>query len=73
MLQALGFKLMGYHMNEGHSAFLTLALLRRFAYPSEDLRPGESAYDLPQVRECEQTVTSVHARIPLPVTLHHLG
>jgi glycogen phosphorylase len=51
MLQALGFNLMGYHMNEGHSAFLTLALLRRFAYPSEDLRPGESPYDLPRVRE----------------------
>lgn len=51
MLQALGFKLMGYHMNEGHSAFLTLALLRRFAYSSEGLRPGESPYDLPQVRE----------------------
>lgn len=51
MLQALGFKLMGYHMNEGHSAFLTLALLRRFAYPSEDLRSGESPYDLPRVRE----------------------
>jgi glycogen phosphorylase len=33
MLQALGFKLMGYHMNEGHSAFLTLALLRRYAHP----------------------------------------
>ena len=30
MLQALGFNLMGYHMNEGHSAFLTLALLRRY-------------------------------------------
>ncbi|MBI4754410.1 MAG: alpha-glucan family phosphorylase [Betaproteobacteria bacterium] len=51
MLQALGFNLMGYHMNEGHSAFLTLALLRRFAYPAEDLRPGESPYDLPRVRE----------------------
>jgi starch phosphorylase len=51
MLQALGFNLMGYHMNEGHSAFLTLALLRRFAYPSEDVRPGESRYDLPRVRE----------------------
>ncbi|MHB8825729.1 MAG: alpha-glucan family phosphorylase [Thiobacillus sp.] len=51
MLQALGFKLMGYHMNEGHSAFLTLALLQRYAYPSEDLRPGESPYDLPRVRE----------------------
>ena len=51
MLQALGFKLMGYHMNEGHSAFLTLALLQRNAYSSEDLRPGESPYDLPRVRE----------------------
>jgi len=51
MLQALGFQLMGYHMNEGHSAFLTLALLRRYAYASEDLRPGESPYDLPRVRE----------------------
>ena len=51
MLQALGFKLMGYHMNEGHSAFLTLALLRRFAHPHEGLRPGESPYDLPRVRE----------------------
>ncbi|MCU0841526.1 MAG: alpha-glucan family phosphorylase [Thiobacillaceae bacterium] len=51
MLQALGFKLMGYHMNEGHSAFLTLALLRRFAYPAEDLRPGESPYNLPRVRD----------------------
>lgn len=51
MLQALGFNLMGYHMNEGHSAFLTLALLQRFAHPSEDLRSGESPYDLPRVRE----------------------
>ncbi|MFZ5574867.1 MAG: alpha-glucan family phosphorylase [Pseudomonadota bacterium] len=51
MLQALGFTLMGYHMNEGHSAFLTLALLRRFAHAPEDLRPGESPYNLPRVRE----------------------
>ncbi len=51
MLQALGFNLMGYHMNEGHSAFLTLALLRRFAHSSNGLRPGESPYDLPRVRE----------------------
>jgi len=51
MLQALGFNLMGYHMNEGHSAFLTLALLRRYAHHSVMLRPGESPYDLPRVRE----------------------
>jgi starch phosphorylase len=50
MLQALGFTLIGYHMNEGHSAFLTLALLRHFAHPTADLRPGESPYDVPRVR-----------------------
>ena len=31
--------------------FLTLALLRRFAHSGEDLRSGESPYDLPRVRE----------------------
>ncbi len=51
MLQALGFNLLGYHMNEGHSAFLTLALLRRYAHPANDLRPGESPYNLPRVRD----------------------
>ncbi len=51
MLQALGFNLMGYHMNEGHSAFLTLALLQRYTYPAENLRPGECPADLPRVRD----------------------
>lgn len=51
MLQALGFAIRQYHMNEGHSALLALELLRRYAYQTEDLRPGESAYDVPRVRE----------------------
>ena len=51
MLQALGFKVRQYHMNEGHSALLAIELLRRYAYPKEDLRAGESAYDILQVRE----------------------
>ncbi len=51
MLQALGFDVRQYHMNEGHSAFLALELLQRFAYPPEDVRPGESPYDIPRVRE----------------------
>ena len=51
MLQALGFKVRQYHMNEGHSALLSIELLRRFAYPKEDLRSGESAYKIPQIRE----------------------
>ena len=32
MLHALGFNIRQYHMNEGHSALLTLDLLRRYAY-----------------------------------------
>ena len=51
MLQALGFRLRQHHMNEGHSALLGLELLHRYAYPPEDVRPGESPYDVPRVRE----------------------
>jgi len=63
LLQAMGFTIRQFHMNEGHSAFLALDLLRRFAYPPEDLRPGESPYDLPRVRElcCFTTHTPVEA------------
>ncbi|HHJ16350.1 MAG TPA: alpha-glucan family phosphorylase [Gammaproteobacteria bacterium] len=63
LLRALDFKLRQYHMNEGHSALLSLELLRRYAYPAEDLRPGESPYDLPRVRElcCFTTHTPVEA------------
>jgi starch phosphorylase len=51
MLQGLGFTVRQYHMNEGHSALLALELLRRYTYPPEDVRPGESLYDIPRVRE----------------------
>jgi glycogen phosphorylase len=51
MLHALGFNIRQYHMNEGHSALLGLELLRRYTYPLEDVRPGESRYDIPRVRE----------------------
>ncbi len=51
MLQALGFNIRQYHMNEGHSALLAVELLRRYAYPQEDVRAGESPYDIPRVRE----------------------
>jgi starch phosphorylase len=50
MLHALGFEIRQYHMNEGHSALLTLELLRRHAYAPNDVRPGESRYDIPRVR-----------------------
>jgi starch phosphorylase len=51
VLHALGFELSAYHMNEGHSALLGLELLRRYSYSPQDLRPGESRYDVPRVRE----------------------
>lgn len=51
MLQALGFDVLRYHMNEGHSALLAVELLRRYAFPPEDLRPGDLPYDIPRIRE----------------------
>jgi starch phosphorylase len=50
VLQALGFNISEYHMNEGHAALLGVELLRRHAYAPENLRPGELPYDLPLVR-----------------------
>jgi starch phosphorylase len=56
MLHALGFRVRQYHMNEGHAALLSLELMNRYAYPPEDVLPGESPYDIPQVRElCDFT------------------
>ena len=51
ILQALGFNIDTYHMNEGHAALLTLHLLRKFRLQAEDVGPGESPYDAAQVRE----------------------
>ena len=78
MLQALGFSIRQYHMNEGHSALLVLELLRRYAYPPEDVRPGESPYDIPRVREmCAFTthtpVEAGHDRFPYEMVSRTLG
>ncbi|EQD30642.1 alpha-glucan phosphorylase, partial [mine drainage metagenome] len=51
ILRALGFEISAYHMNEGHSALLGVELLRHFAYPADDVRPGEAPYDLPRARD----------------------
>jgi glycogen phosphorylase len=69
LLEALGFTVSAYHLNEGHSALLTLQLVRRCEYESEDLRPGEARYDLPRVRDlCHFTthtpVEAGHDRFP---------
>jgi len=69
LLGAIGFRTWHYHMNEGHSAFLTVELLRRTARPERDLQAGDSAYDIPRVRElCTFTthtpVEAGHDRFP---------
>ncbi|MGD9385512.1 MAG: alpha-glucan family phosphorylase [Thioalkalispiraceae bacterium] len=78
MLQALGFSVRQYHLNEGHSAFLVLELLRRYAYPAEDVRPGESPYNIPRVRDlCSFTthtpVEAGHDRFPYDLVWRVLG
>lgn len=63
MLHALGFEIRQYHLNEGHSAWLCVELLRRHRHPPEELQPGESPYNLPRVRAlcCFTTHTPVEA------------
>lgn len=78
LLQALGFTIWHYHMNEGHSALLGLELIRRHSYPAKDLRPGESLYDIPRVRDlCSFTthtpVEAGHDRFPYDLVQRVLG
>lgn len=69
ILRALDFEISAYHMNEGHSALLGVELMRRYTYPVADVRPGESPYDVPRVRDlCRFTthtpVEAGHDRFP---------
>jgi starch phosphorylase len=78
MLQALGFTIRQYHLNEGHSALLVLELLRRNAYLADNVRPGESPYDIPRVRElCAFTthtpVEAGHDRFSYDLVARYLG
>jgi len=78
LLQALGFQISEYHLNEGHSAQLGVELLRRHVHAPERLRTGESPYDLPRVRElCNFTthtpVEAGHDRFPYDLVQRVLG
>jgi starch phosphorylase len=56
LLQAVGIRVLKYHMNEGHAALLALELLRRFQHPNDEIRPGDSRYDIQRVRSlCDFT------------------
>ncbi len=50
MLEALGFHIRTFHMNEGHAALLAIQLLRQFRRRAEDVAPGEPIYDPARVR-----------------------
>lgn len=78
LMHALGFEIRRYHMNEGHSALLGVELLRRHAYPPDDLRPGEARYDIPRVRDkCRFTthtpVDAGHDRFGYDLVTRTLG
>lgn len=78
MLQALGFHVQEFHMNEGHSALLAVELLRQNARPGAGVRAGESRYDIPQVRKiCNFTthtpVEAGHDKFTWPLVTRLLG
>jgi glycogen phosphorylase len=53
ILQALGFSIRTYHLNEGHPALLTIELLRRHERPSRPVESCEPRHDSdPVVRSC---------------------
>jgi glycogen phosphorylase len=50
LLQALGFVIQTFHLNEGHAALLALDLLRRNPRPPDQVGPRELQYDVAPVR-----------------------
>jgi glycogen phosphorylase len=51
MLEALGFQIGTYHLNEGHAAFATTELLRRFPRRRRQIDRAEWSYDADRVRD----------------------
>lgn len=78
MLQALGFDIRKYHLNEGHAALLAVELLRRYSRLSEHPRVTEPIYESGHVRErCIFTthtpVEAGHDQFPYPIVERVLG
>jgi starch phosphorylase len=78
ILQALGFNIRTYHLNEGHAALLTLHLLRQFRRDPADVALGEPLYDHAHVRA--QCVFTTHTPVaaafdwfPYPLVKRMLG
>lgn len=78
LLNALGFKIRKYHMNEGHASLLTLELLNRTRRPVEDTWDERASWDTRQVMEqCVFTthtpVEAGHDRFPYDLVEQVLG
>ncbi|GAB6183051.1 alpha-glucan family phosphorylase [Thermodesulfovibrio hydrogeniphilus] len=78
MLEAIGFEIKKYHMNEGHSSLLTLELLNKFKRPIEEVWAEELVWNVEKVRElCVFTthtpVEAGHDRFPYELVKKILG
>jgi starch phosphorylase len=78
LLNALGFKIRKYHMNEGHASLLTLELLNRTRRPVEDTWDERASWDTSKVTEqCVFTthtpVDAGHDRFPYSLVKRVLG
>lgn len=66
ILQALGFEIGFYHLNEGHAALLAVELLRRTRNPATEDRPDDCQSDPPSdedlCAQCLFDVVQVRAR-----------
>ena len=51
ILEALGFDIKTYHLNEGHAAFATIELLKRFPRRRRQSDKAEWSYDADRVRD----------------------
>jgi glycogen phosphorylase len=78
ILNALGFIIKKYHMNEGHASLLTLELLNRFRKPVEDTWDERASWDTNRVLEmCVFTthtpVEAGHDRFPYELVSRVMG
>jgi starch phosphorylase len=78
MLHELGFEIKKYHMNEGHSSFLTLELLNMYKRPIEDVWDEKLVWDTARVKNlCVFTthtpVDAGHDRFPYDLVLKIMG
>ncbi|HOA82430.1 MAG TPA: alpha-glucan family phosphorylase [Thermodesulfovibrio thiophilus] len=78
ILDNLGFQINKYHMNEGHSSFLTLELLNKFKKPIEEVWSEDLVWDIDKVKDvCVFTthtpVEAGHDRFPYELVQKMLG